>query len=112
MEQLNYHVACVAGGFVGAGVKRRLAPDEGVEKPEFSKDEGRENAPTLRDPGDDQLSEYDDDSSENDSDEFSVREEDGAFRDMQNEELGFLFAAPRTRNGLIVKTTNKALLWT
>ena len=36
---------------------------------------------------------------------------DGAGSDMQNEELGFLFASPRTRNGRIVKTTNKALLW-
>ena len=112
MEQVNYHVACVAGGFVGAGVKRRLALDERVEKPEFSKDEGRKSAPTLRDPEDDQLSEYNDDSSENDSDEFSVREEDGAFRDVRNEELGFLDAAPKTRTGRIVKTTNKALLWT
>ena len=34
-----------------------------------------------RDQGDDQLSEYDDDSSDNDSDDFAV-EEDGAIRDM------------------------------
>ena len=33
-----------------------FAPDEGVEQPE---------TPTLRDPEDDQLSEYDDDSSDN-----------------------------------------------
>ena len=52
-----------------------------VEQPEFSKEEGREGAPTSRDPGDDQLSEYDDDSSDNDSDDFAV-EEDGAIRDM------------------------------
>ena len=64
-----------------------------------------------RDQGDDQLSEYDDDSDDNDSDDFAV-EEDGAIRDMQNEELGFLFASRRTRSGRIVKTTNKALLWT
>ena len=43
------------------------------------------------DPGDDQLYEYDDDSSDNDSDDFAV-EEDGAIRDMPNSELGFLFA--------------------
>ena len=48
-----------------------------VEQPEFSKEEGREGAPTSRDQGDDQLSEYDDDSSDNDSDDFAV-EEDGA----------------------------------
>jgi len=44
-----------------------------------------------RDPGGDQLSEYDDDSSDNDSDNFSL-EEDGAIRDLQNEERDFLFA--------------------
>lgn len=86
-----------------------FAPVERVEQPEFSKKEVREGAPTSRDPGDDQLSEYDDDSSDND-DDFAV-EEDGAIRDMQNEELGFLFASRRTRSGRIVKTTNKALLW-
>ena len=64
-----------------------------------------------RDPGDYQLSEYDDDSSTAKSSE-SLSEEDGAIRDMQNEELGFLFASRRTRNGRIVKATNKALLWT
>ena len=41
------------------------------------------------------LRKYDDDSSDNDSDDFAV-EEDGAIRDMQNEELGFLFASRRT----------------
>ena len=51
-----------------------------------------------RDQGDDQLSEYDDDSSDNDSDDFAV-EEDGAIRDMQNEELGFLFASLLPTNG-------------
>ena len=56
---------------------------------ENGREEGGEGAPTSRDPGDDQLSEYDDDSSDNDSDDFAV-EEDGAIRDMQNEELGFL----------------------
>ena len=96
---------------VHRGERLEFAPVERVEQPEFSKEEGREGAPTLRDPGDDQLSEYDDDSSDNDSDDFAV-EEDGAIRDMQNEELGFLFASRRTRSGRIVKTTNKALLWT
>lgn len=56
----------------------------------------------MRDPGDDQLSEYDDHSSDNDSDDFAV-EEDGAIRDIQNEELGFLLASRRTRSGRIVK---------
>ena len=51
-----------------------------------------------RDQGDDQLSEYDDDSSDNDSDDFAV-EEDGAIRDMQNEELGLLFASLLPTNG-------------
>ena len=60
-----------------------FAPVQRVQQAEFSKEEGRESAPTSRDPGDDQLSEYDDDSSENDSDDFAVRE-DGAIRDMPN----------------------------
>ena len=51
-----------------------------------------------RDQGDDQLSEYDDDSSDDDSDDFAV-EEDGAIRDMQNEELGFLFVSLLPTNG-------------
>ena len=93
------------------GERLEFAPVESVEQPEFSKEEGREGAPTSRDPGDDQLSEYDDDSSDNDSDDFAM-EEDGANRDMQNEELGFLFASRRTQSGRVVKTTNKALLWT
>ena len=74
---------------VHRGERLGFAPVERVQQPEFSKEEGREGAPTWRDPGDDQLSEYDDDSSENDSDDFAV-EEDGAIRDMQNSELGFL----------------------
>ena len=52
------------------------------------KEEEREGAPTSRDPGDDQLSEYDDDSSDNDCDDFAV-EEDDAICDMQNSELSF-----------------------
>ena len=60
-------------------------------------------------PGDDQLLEYDDDS-DNDSDGFVV-EEDGAIRDMQSEELGFLLALRRTKSGRKV-TTRKVLLWT
>ena len=62
-------------------------------------------------PGDDQLFEYDDDSDDNDSDGFVV-EEDGAFRVMLSEELGFLLASRRTRSGLKVTTTRKVLLWT
>ena len=57
-------------------------------------------------PLDNQLFEYDDDS-DNDSDGFVV-EEDGAIRDMQSEELGFL-ALCRTRSGRKV-TTRKVLL--
>ena len=80
---------------VHRGERLEFASVERVEQPEVSKEEGREGAPTSRDPGDDQLSEYDDDSSDNDSDDFAV-EEDGAIRDMQNDELGFLFASRRT----------------
>ena len=61
-------------------------------------------------PRDDQLFEYDDDS-DNDSDGFVV-EKDGAIRDMQSEELGFLLASRRTRSGRKVTTTRKVLLWT
>ena len=80
---------------VHRGERLEFAPVKRVEQPEFPKEEEREGASTSRDPEDDQLSEYDDDSSDNDSDE-----------------LGFLFASRRTRSGRIVKTTNKALLWT
>ena len=77
------------------GERLEFALVERVEQPEFSKEEGREGALTSRDPGDDHLSEYDDDFSDNDSDDFAV-EEDGAIRDMQNEQLGFVFASRRT----------------
>ena len=58
----------------------------------------------------DQLSQYHDDSSD---DNDSVSEEDGADREPQllNKELGFLFTAPRTRSGKMVRTSNKAVLW-
>ena len=74
---------------VHQGERLEFAPVERVEQPEFSKEEGREGAPTSRDPGDDQLSEYDDDSSDNDSDDFAV-EEDGAI----------IFVICRTRNSV------------
>ncbi|KAK2552850.1 hypothetical protein P5673_026019 [Acropora cervicornis] len=64
-----------------------------VEQREFSRTRKRKRA--YKDPGDDQLSENHDDSSDIDSDDFAV-EEDGANRDMQNDELGFLFASRRT----------------
>ena len=73
---------------VHRGERLEFAPVERVEQPEFSKEEGTEGAPTSRDPGDDQLSEYDDDSSDNDADDFAL-EEDGAIRDIQNSELCF-----------------------
>jgi len=92
------------------GERLEFAPVERVEQTKFSKEEGREGAPTLRDPGDDQLSEYDNDSSYNDSDDLIAVEEDGAISYMQRE-LSFLFASRRTRSGRIVKTTNKALHW-
>ena len=58
---------------VHRGERLEFAPVEKVEQPEFSKEEGREGEPTSRDPGDDQLSEYDDDSSDNDSDDLHWR---------------------------------------
>ena len=73
---------------VHRGQRLEFAPIKRVEQPEFSKEEGTEGAPTSRDAGDDQLSEYDDDSYDNDSDDFAV-EEDGAIRDMQNSEICF-----------------------
>ena len=72
---------------VHRGERLEFAPVERVEQPEFSKEEGREGAPTSRDPGDDQPSKYDDNSSD-DSDDFVV-DEDDAICDMQNSELGF-----------------------
>ena len=80
-------------------------------EPEFPNEEGTEGAPTSRDPGDVQLSEYDDDFSDNDCDDFAV-EGDGAIRDVQNEGLGLPFASRRTRSGRKVTTTRKAFLWT
>ena len=68
------------------------------------------HTPVHPTPGDDQLFEYDDDS-DNDSDGFVV-EKDGAIRDMQSEELGFLLASQRTRSGRRVTITRKVLLWT
>ena len=91
------------------GERLEFAPVERVEQPE-SKEEGREGVPTLRNPGDDQLSEYNDDSSDNDSDDFAV-EDDGAIHDVQNEELSFLFASRRTQSERKVTTTRKVLLW-
>ena len=69
------------------------------------------HTPVHPTPGDDQLFEYDDDSDENDSNGFVV-EEDGAIRDMQSEELGFLLASRKMRSGRKVTTTRKVLLWT
>ena len=56
----------------------------------------------------DQLSECDDDSSD---DNDSVLEEDGTEPQLLNKELGFLYTAPRTRSGRMVRTSNKAVLW-
>ena len=55
-----------------------------------------------------QLSEYDDNSFD---DNDSVLEEAGAEPQLLNKELGFLFTAPRTRNGRMMRTSNKAVLW-
>ena len=88
---------------------KEIPPVERVE-PEFSKEEGREGVPTTRDPGVNQLSAYDDDPSDKDSDDLAV-EKYGVICDVQNEELGFLSASCRTPSGRKV-TTRKALLWT
>ena len=56
----------------------------------------------------DQLSEYDDESSD---DNDSVLEEDGAMHQLLNKGLSFLFTARRTRSGRMVRTSNKAVLW-
>ena len=55
-----------------------------------------------------QLSEYDEKSSD---DNESVLEEDGAVRQLLNKDLSFLFTAPRTRSGRMVRTSNNAVLW-
>ena len=55
----------------------------------------------------DLLSKYDDDSSD---DNDSVLE-DGTEPQLLNKELGFLYTAPRTRSGRMVRTSNKAVLW-
>ena len=75
-----------------------------------NEDRGREGAISSRDSGGDQLSEYNEDSSDSESDDVAV-EESSALSHVQNKELGFLFAAPRTRSERMVKTSNKALLW-
>ena len=77
-----------------------FAPVQRVQQAEFSKEEGRESAPTSRDPGDDQLSEYDD---ERKMVPFVI---------CRTRNSVSFFALRRTRSGRIVKTTNKALLWT
>ena len=55
----------------------------------------------------DQLSEYDNDS----SDDYVSVLEDGAKPQLLNKELDFLFTAPRTRSGRMVGTSSKAVLW-
>ena len=58
---------------VHRGERLEFAPVERVEQSEFSKKEEEKAAPTSRDPGDDQHSEYGDDSSDNDSDDLQWR---------------------------------------
>ena len=55
----------------------------------------------------DQLSEYDNDSSD---DNVSVLE-GGAEPQLPNKQLSFLLTAPRTRSERVVRTSNKAVLW-
>ena len=73
-----------------------------------SREEGREGAFASKDLGGDQLSEYDTASSDNETDDDV---EDRAFSRRQNKELGFLFAARRTRSGRLVTTSNRAVLY-
>ena len=81
-----------------------------------SRKEGREGAFAWKDLGGDQLSEYDTTSSDNETDDChdAVEDvEDRAFTRRQNKELGFLFAARRTRSGRLVRTSKRAaVLWT
>ena len=68
----------------------------------FFKARGKRRRAYIEGPRRRSVSEHDDNSSNNDSDDFAA-EEDGAIRDMQNEDLGFLFASHRTSSGRIVK---------
>ena len=78
------------------------------EDSEVSQDDERKGGSPFGISEADQLSEYDDDSSD---DNNSVSEEDGAEPQLLNKELGFLFTAPGTRSGKMVRTSNKAVLW-
>ena len=104
---LNLYTS-VFGGGCGFGFEKNFCRSTNlVKKRHRSADL---HTPIHPPPLDDQLFEYDDDSG-NDSDGFVV-EEDGAIRDMQSEELGFLLALCGTRSGRKVTTTREVLLWT
>ncbi|KAJ7337297.1 hypothetical protein OS493_010156 [Desmophyllum pertusum] len=107
---------------VQRGERLEFAPVENEDNEDplesVSREEGREGAFALTDLGGDQLSEYDEDSSDNESDDGhdAVEDvedvEDSDLSHRQNKELGFLFAARRTRSGRMVRTSNRAVLWT
>ena len=105
---LNLYTS-VFGGGCGFGFEQTFWWFDGLGEKRYSSVDL--HTPIHPRPEDDQLFEYDDDSSDNDSDGFAV-EEDGAIRDIQSEELGFLVASRRTQSGRKVTTTRKVLLWT
>ena len=85
---------------VHGGERLDFAQNEDSEAPQD--DEGKHGSSSGI-PEADQLSEYGDDSSdENDS----VLEEDGAEPQVPSKELGFLFTAPRTRCWRMVRKSN------
>ena len=107
---------------VQRGERLEFAPVENKDNEEplesVSREEGREGAFASTDLEGDQLSEYNKDSSDNESDDGhdAVEDvedvEDSDISHQQNKELGFLFAASRTRSGQMVRTSNRAVLWT
>ena len=78
------------------------------EDDQLPRDDEREDACSSEISEADQLSEYDEESSD---DNDSVLEENGSQPQLLNKELGFLFTAARTRSGRMVRTSNKAVLW-
>ena len=77
------------------------------EDDQLPRDDEREDACSSEISQADQLSEYDEESSD---DNDSVLEENGSQPQLLNKELGFLFTAARTRSVRMVRTSNKAVL--
>ena len=59
----------------------------------------------------DQASEYDTDSEPEEDENVSAHQESSQEVGVKNRELNFLFMAPRTRSGRIIRTSFRALLW-